>query len=92
MFSRLLLSRIKRLIRNDPYLPVQCFSLCKNIPNDEKCTCKRSCKYSNLNEKDIKIIINDSVSKLYNNQTSLIIGKQCSIVSSFPRNSFRNEL
>ena len=53
MFNKLLISRIKRLIKNDPYLPVQCFAFA--FSNDAKCTCKYYCKYSKLSEKDVKI-------------------------------------
>lgn len=62
MFNVLLLSRIKRLIHNDPYLPVQCFSLF--VSNDEICKCKNYCKYSQLNEQKTKNISNNQTSKL----------------------------
>ena len=76
MFNKLLHSRINRLIHNDRYLPVQCFSLWW-FPNDEKCSCKNYCKYSQLNKKDMQIIIDDSVSKIHkyhiDNQTSKLL-------------------
>ena len=76
MFNSLLISRINRLIHNDQYLPVQCFSFLW-FPNDEKCTCKRYCKYSQLNEKDMKLIIDDSILNIrksyINNQTSKLL-------------------
>lgn len=56
MFNVLLISRIKRLIKNDPTLPVQCFSKLMYSSN-EGCFCKYHCKYSKIDEQ----VINKSI-------------------------------
>ena len=64
MINSLMISRVMRLMRNDPHLPSPCYQQWWYADVTEKCTCDHSCKYSHMTKKEWEELAENSYKKL----------------------------